>query len=239
MMGFTLPKPLHGWRAFVGEVSIIVLGVLIALLAGQAVQSVNNRAAAEEARNNIRAEVAINIGRMQAADERGACLARRLDQLAGFISQARKGRSLADVTWIGRPPIWDMENTRWQSASASGRSSLFRTDEQAAIADIYSLMVDYQAEERVEQEAWAKLRGLAGLEALSDSRDASLSDALQQARYSAWLLSIDSKQAQDAARRVGIRGAPPAGSLSPLCIPTNFARADALKRLGSAYGEPL
>ena len=30
-MHIHLPKPLHGWRAFVGEVGIIVLGVLIAL----------------------------------------------------------------------------------------------------------------------------------------------------------------------------------------------------------------
>jgi hypothetical protein len=238
-MHFYVPKPLHGWRAFAGEVSIIVLGVLIALLAEQAVQSFNNRSAAEEARNNIRAELALNIGRMQAADERGGCLTRRLDEVAAFISQARKGRSLADVTWIGRPPVWDMETTRWQSAAASGRSSLFGSTEQAAIADIYSLMADYQAEERVEQEAWARLRGLAGLEALSDARDASLSDALQQARYSAWLLNIDSAQAQDAAKHVRIPGARPAWSLSPLCIATNVARADALKRLGSAYGEPL
>lgn len=27
-MDFHLPKPLHGWREFVGEVAIIVLGVL-------------------------------------------------------------------------------------------------------------------------------------------------------------------------------------------------------------------
>lgn len=236
-----LPKPLHGWRAFFSEVAIVVLGVLIALFAQQLLQSINDRSAAEEARNNIRAEVAINIGRMQSADQRAACLVRRLDQLAGFISEARKGRSLADVTWIGRPPVWDMENTRWQSAAGSGRSSLFQPDEQATIADIYSLMVDYQAEERVEQEAWAKLRGLAGLEALSETRDASLSDALQQARYSAWALNIDSKQAQDAARHLNIRGTPPArsASLSPLCIPTNVARADALKRIGGDYGEPL
>jgi hypothetical protein len=26
-----LPTPLHGWRAFVGEVGIIVLGVLVAM----------------------------------------------------------------------------------------------------------------------------------------------------------------------------------------------------------------
>ena len=30
-MRFNLPKPLHGWREFAGEVGVIVLGVLIAL----------------------------------------------------------------------------------------------------------------------------------------------------------------------------------------------------------------
>jgi hypothetical protein len=34
-----LPKPLHGWREFAGEVGIIVLGVLIALAFEQAVES--------------------------------------------------------------------------------------------------------------------------------------------------------------------------------------------------------
>jgi hypothetical protein len=34
-MDVHLPKPLHGWRAFAGEVGVIVLGVLIALGAQQ------------------------------------------------------------------------------------------------------------------------------------------------------------------------------------------------------------
>lgn len=238
-MHFKLPNPFHGWRAFMGEVAIIVLGVLIALLAQQLVQSFDDRAAAQEARDNIRAELAVNIGRMQNADGRAACLANRLDEIAVFLTDARKGRSLAGVTWIGRPPVWDMETARWQSAAASGRSSLFQPDEQAHIADVYSLMSDYQVEQRVEEEAWARLRGLAGLERLSEARDASLSDALQQARYSQWLLNIDFKQAQDAANRLGIRGTPVRKSLSPLCIPTSVTRTDALKRLGSEYGEPL
>lgn len=37
-MHFHLPKPLHGWREFAGEVGVIVLGVLIALGAEQAVE---------------------------------------------------------------------------------------------------------------------------------------------------------------------------------------------------------
>lgn len=36
-----LPKPMHGWRAFFGEVGIIVLGVLIALGAGQAAEAIH------------------------------------------------------------------------------------------------------------------------------------------------------------------------------------------------------
>lgn len=37
-MRFRLPKPLHGWREFTGEVGVIVLGVLIALFFEQLVQ---------------------------------------------------------------------------------------------------------------------------------------------------------------------------------------------------------
>ena len=35
-MRVKLPKPLHGWREFAGEVGVVVLGVLIALAAQQA-----------------------------------------------------------------------------------------------------------------------------------------------------------------------------------------------------------
>jgi hypothetical protein len=38
-MHFHLPKPLHGWREFVGEVGIIVIGVPIALAAEQVVEA--------------------------------------------------------------------------------------------------------------------------------------------------------------------------------------------------------
>ena len=57
-MHLHLPKPLHGWRAFVGEVGIIVLGVLIALGAEQIVESIHNRYLARQALDHIRAELA-------------------------------------------------------------------------------------------------------------------------------------------------------------------------------------
>ena len=67
-MHFHLPKPLHGWREFAGEVGIIVVGVLIALGAQQLVEnwSWNQKVAAaeqtmnEEIKNSLLAVAEIN-----------------------------------------------------------------------------------------------------------------------------------------------------------------------------------
>lgn len=57
-MRMHLPKPLHGWRAFAGEVGIIVLGVLIAIGFGQVVENLHERYLASQAIDHIRAELA-------------------------------------------------------------------------------------------------------------------------------------------------------------------------------------
>jgi hypothetical protein len=49
-MHFHLPKPLHRWRAFAGEVGIIVLGVLIALGAEQVAQWIHEQNDVKELR---------------------------------------------------------------------------------------------------------------------------------------------------------------------------------------------
>ena len=61
-MRFHLPKPLHGWREFAGEVGIIVLGVLIALGAQQIVQNVHDGEVKRETVRAARAEVAAGLG---------------------------------------------------------------------------------------------------------------------------------------------------------------------------------
>jgi len=56
-MRFKLPRLPHGWRAFFGEVGIIVLGVLIALGAQQLVEDWQWRRQAEQAKHAIEAEL--------------------------------------------------------------------------------------------------------------------------------------------------------------------------------------
>ena len=56
-MHFHLPKPLHGWREFAGEVGIIVLGVMIALGAGQLVEAAHQKQEGVQADDAIRNEL--------------------------------------------------------------------------------------------------------------------------------------------------------------------------------------
>ena len=59
-MHFHLPKPLHGWREFGGEVGIIVIDVLIALAADALIERTGWRQKVKLADANMRVEIERN-----------------------------------------------------------------------------------------------------------------------------------------------------------------------------------
>lgn len=108
-MHFHLPKPLHGWRAFVGEVAIIVLGVLIALGAEQAVQSMEWRAKVGAAVADMDNELGSGDG--PEAYERAAihdCVATRLEGLRATVERGDRAasRKLIEQFWLPNR-TWD------------------------------------------------------------------------------------------------------------------------------------
>lgn len=56
-MHFHLPKPLHGWRELAGEVGIIVVGVLIALMFEAVVDGITWQRKVAAARTELRYEL--------------------------------------------------------------------------------------------------------------------------------------------------------------------------------------
>ncbi len=80
-----LPKPLHGWRAFVGEVGIIVIGVLIALGAEQLVVTIHERHVAAETRASVRAELQTGLASFAFRQQAEPCIDRRLSELRRII----------------------------------------------------------------------------------------------------------------------------------------------------------
>jgi len=108
-MHFHLPKPLHGWRAFVGEVAIIVLGVLIALAAEQAVQSIEWRQKVDAAVADMNNELGSGDG--PEAYERLVlhdCVSAHLNNLLASVEQGdrSKSRKLIDQFWLPNR-TWD------------------------------------------------------------------------------------------------------------------------------------
>src|SRR5262249_51416529 len=80
-MHFHLPKPLHGWRAFFGEVGIIVLGVLIALSAEQAIDAWHWHQRVAVVRNSIMREVANDRARWEVDMTWAPCALGEIEQV--------------------------------------------------------------------------------------------------------------------------------------------------------------
>ncbi len=90
-MHFHLPKPLHGWREFLGEVGIIVIGVLIALSAEQTIEWLHWRHEARLAREALAFDFRRIIGEAAQTDAFAPCLAGTSPRV-----QSRAGRGRDD-----------------------------------------------------------------------------------------------------------------------------------------------
>jgi hypothetical protein len=101
-MHFRVPKPLHGWREFAGEVGIIVVGVLIALGAEQVVEMAHWRAEVREFRTAENAELAHNLAAFRYRLIQGNCVARRIEDLQRWEDSSRVGKTEPLDTEIGR-----------------------------------------------------------------------------------------------------------------------------------------
>ena len=162
-----LPKPLHGWRAFAGEVGIIVLGVLIALGFGQLVEQWRWQQDVRTTRQAIANELvaAGNQGAERIAVE--DCLRDRIGELVARL-KASNGRWTADPMPLGaavRPtPHWDNRSMgrvyavplvgwsqdAWDTAKSAGVIEHMGHDEVASYSDVYGEIAairDYQNQE--------------------------------------------------------------------------------------------
>jgi hypothetical protein len=238
-MHFHLPKPLHGWREFAGEVGIIVLGVLIALGAEQVIEAIHERNLAAEARANVRAEAGMDVGFIRDRLGTQGCIEKRLGELQAILSRPADGPAGPPPTWVSRPPVWPMFFGRWQAATASGRNSLFGAGEQGDFSILYAIFTRFDEEQAHEQTVWAHLRTLewwndplGPQERLAFARD------LQDAKYAAWDLNYAGTYAVRTGAQMHLPDRPPPAQLHAICLPLTTSRAEALKRLSGPFAEP-
>lgn len=160
-MPLRLPTPLHGWRAFFGEVGIIVLGVLIALGASQLVQEWQWRQQIELATQTFK-------------DELGGASAAAYVRLSEqpCISAQRKviGEKLrtGGPTWeplagdVSVAPTIEIPFTTegWSNALASGTLNQLPYEQSLNLSKAYAAARAFSADERNERDLVANLEPL-------------------------------------------------------------------------------
>src|SRR4051794_40170728 len=141
-MHFHLPKPLHGWRAFAGEVGIIVIGVLIALGAQQLVESIHEQEDVAQLRGAFRAELADDRARWEDMRASDPCTLQRLEALGRWTATAPADAHLEQSFHL---MLWNMHSSAWDIAKTSPATAHIPLDEQLAYADLYAAIDNWRA----------------------------------------------------------------------------------------------
>ena len=231
--------PPHGWRGFFWEIGIVVLGVLLALAATEAVRWRDDSNRSHEAHQNVRTEIAEALGKMAGRMQVQPCIDRRMREIAASLAAVDRGEAAQPFSWIGRPPFWPLSVARWETATRSGGTSLFTADEQAGYAFIYTGTGDFEGYEREEQAAWAQLRSLTEMRNIEAPQRAFLTQSLQVARLASFRLALIAQQRIEAGRRLGIAPArPELAPLRAICFDRGTPRAAANRAIGRGLDEP-
>ena len=211
-----LPKPMHGWREFAGEVGIIVVGVLIALGAEQVVETLHWRQQAKDAQASLKTEIQDSVNsaaERQAVDD---CLRRQLVDLRDSVTTADGGKALHLPSNEGRV-ISDLYATPWrawargvwETAVASNVLDHVAADRLDGYAQIYKAIQDFDDIVRRERDAKGGLAPLSLGTLDKDKAGAVLGTLTNLDRDRADIL-IASHDLREQAAKLGIRTNVPA-----------------------------
>jgi hypothetical protein len=185
-MHFHLPKPLHGWRAFAGEVGIIVIGVLIALGAEQMVETLHWRQKVNDAEGAMRLELAEDdgpqaYGRVLIGPCLDAELARIHDAAGHVQSQQLRQWALAYM-----PPFRSWDSEAWKTVLGSDVGGHMAPERLIQWSSPYRVIGDMTAANKQERDIATDLR-----EALPPAGEPSAADLQTLRREAAQLRTFN------------------------------------------------
>lgn len=235
-MHIHVPKPIHGWKQFFNEVIVITVGIGIALGGEQLLERWREHEWASKSLEAIKDEVEVNLGRMKSRIATADCIDKRLSEIAAYIEGPETQKR---PKWVGRPQIWSIQTSAVDAARSYGSMTVMPREEQMAISTVYGSMAGFADVEKDEQWAWAELRSITEDRDLSDSDRASLREAIQRARYSAWMLRTTALQSISAAEPLGVKPADVGDGSQSVCIPMDTPFDEAVKQSSKlGFSEP-
>lgn len=154
-MDLKILRPLHGWRVFFGEVGVVVLGVLLALGAQQAVQAVQTRADVRAFRETIDHEIGLNLFLYDVRARQFKCTERKIKELRAWLDKARSGAPVPAVH-AGLPSTLSPYRSAWDNRDADVFKQLPAPLRQK-YAEFYDELANNWLIEQSEQQDWKRL----------------------------------------------------------------------------------
>ena len=214
------PKPWHGWREFLKEYLIIVVGVLTALAAEQAVEWVHRQEAVGEARRALNEEAGSNIAVFRAMAEQDACIQKRLDELERWRAAKVDGKPLHLTGEIAHPMGINLRTSVWRVTAAAAATQMPYED-RVRYARLYDAFDNNNTIRRERGEAWAEISPYLRAKRLSDDQLIRLDSVLERARATSESLHRNWANVSRFAKDAGV-------------TPVDAARAQSLARESAA-----
>jgi hypothetical protein len=145
-MRVAFPKPLNGWRAFAGEVGVIVLGVLLALGAQQVAEEVDWRQKVRVVRQSLMSELSNNRARWNLTMVEAKCAIRKLDQIESWAQSGSITPAPAQRQGEAPGDFFFMHMANWELAASSETLNHFPIKEQLSLARLYDGIAHREAD---------------------------------------------------------------------------------------------
>jgi hypothetical protein len=229
-MHFHLPKPLHGWREFAGEVGIIVIGVLIALAAQQVASHFDDKAELRDAEAAMATE--LRDDNLPQAYTRAAiynCYANQIDEIEKAVASGDRERVLS-LGKAYKPVVRTWDDEAWKAALASQVLVHSGSKRMIGWSTAYVMIPVLGEEAKAEQEELPHLRSsLSGAGRLSAEQQDRLFDTLSVLRRKNLAISGESLVLMKFAGDIG---------LTLTAAQERALLADARGKFGGCVNEP-
>lgn len=203
-MQFDLPKPLHGWRAFAGEVGIIVLGVLLALGAQQLVESLNSRQNVRQTRTAIDAELSHDLAALQFRLNQRDCVTRRLDELDRWSRAIGSGEPMPLRKPIDTPIFFAVRTAVWDSTTGEVTSRM-PLEAKLTYASLYSAMNSFEELLKDESDQWTTIASYGENKDLDRRELHDVRAAINDLKFSNEFLEVFETRAQEFSAKLDIK----------------------------------
>ena len=155
-------QPAMGWREFLDELVIVILGVLIALWVGKLSTSIDWRSRDSQTRDALSGELADALTNLETRRAIAPCMNRRLDAIATILQRAQTSGRLPAVPSLPLSPGANWESGAWQVSVDSETAANLRVAQLNALSLVYSNISRLQSRNDREREAWARLATISG-----------------------------------------------------------------------------